>query len=254
MGGVLTPGDLRAAILGVKSVAEFRKLGDKILSPSPESTKDDVPIGNTPNGDIKEKSPSDTKHELDIDEHNVEYSVEEAAKIEKIRARRNELLRRKDMLAARTKFVTLLRQRAKGLVERLRQQEPKGGWKDICGFDMRLAWSDEEFDDWRLSEAGKLALVEGTVEALASSYPADDDTPMGGTSEEEINFLTRGVCIKKRCERHKQWTKVQQQDIVFEEDTADQDLAQCAIDERSVAERAVLRRWAEKENMPTNAK
>ncbi|KAJ5644788.1 hypothetical protein N7507_010799 [Penicillium longicatenatum] len=254
MGGVLTPGDLRAAILGVKSVAEFRKLGDKILSPSPESTKDDVPNGNTPNGDIKEKSPLDTKHELDIDEHDVEYSVEEAAKIEKIRARRNELLRRKDMLAARTKFVTLLRQRAKGLVERLRQQEPKGGWKDICGFDMRLAWSDEEFDDWRLSEAGKLALVEGTVEALASSYPADDDTPMGGTSEEEINFLTRGVCIKKRCERHKQWTKVQQQDIVFEEDTADQDLAQCAIDERSVAERAVLRRWAEKENMPTNAK
>ncbi|KAJ6011286.1 hypothetical protein N7451_002698 [Penicillium sp. IBT 35674x] len=254
MGGILTPGDLRAAILGVKSVAEFRQLGDKILSPPPESIKEDTPNGDIPNGDTKEKSPLDTKNEFDIDAHNVEYSAEEAAKIEKIRARRHELLHRKEMLAARTKFVTLLRQRAKGLVERLKQQEPKGGWKDICGFDMRLAWSDDEFDDWRLSEAGKLALAEGTVEALASSYPADDDTPMGGTEEEAMNFLTRGVCIKKRCERHKQWIKVQQQDIVFEEDTADQDLAQCAIDARSVAERAVLRRWAERENMPTNAR
>ncbi|KAJ5760879.1 hypothetical protein N7520_008035 [Penicillium odoratum] len=247
MGGILTPGDLRAAILGVSSVAEFRKLGDKILSHSPESISDDIP-----NGDMEVES-TENKQNLDIESHNVEYSADEAAKVEKIRKRRDDLLHRKEMLAARASFVNLLRQRSKGLVERLKKLEPKSGWKDICGFDMRLAWSDEEFDDWRLSEAGKLALKEGTAEAMASSYP-DNDEPMGGTDEDEISFLTRGVCTKKRCERHKQWVKVQQQDILFEEETVKRDLAKAAMDARTVAESAVLRKWAQTENVPATIK
>ncbi|KAJ5093363.1 hypothetical protein N7456_009224 [Penicillium angulare] len=253
MGGILTPGDLKAVIMGATSVKEFRTLGDRILSPSPESARD------TPNGDIKEKtaSTSDASSGFGVDATSIKYSVEEAAKVAKIQKLRDDLLHRKEMLAARTTFVGLVRQRAKGVVEKLKQKEPKGGWKDICGFDSRLSWSDEEFDEWRLSEAGKKALVEGTVEALAASYPtppdADGDTAMDSEGENEIAFLTRGICMKKRCERHKQWVKVQQQDIVFEENTADQDLSKCEKEARSVAERAVLRNWAEKENVPSNA-
>ncbi|KAJ5953180.1 hypothetical protein N7454_000076 [Penicillium verhagenii] len=248
MGGILTPGDLRAAIMGVTSVEEFRKLGDRILPPSPEPIKKEMT-----NGDHKEESPKTVDQDFDMDAHNAEYSAEEAAKIEKIRSRRDELIHRKELLAARTTFLNLLRPRAKGIVEKLKQLEPKGGWKDICGFDTRLSWSDEEFDDWRLSEAGKVALAEGTVEAMASSYP-DNDTPMDDTDEDQISFITRGVCTKKRCERHKQWVKVQQQDMVFEEETTDADLAKYATEARSVAERAVLRRWAEKENVLTNGR
>jgi COMPASS component SPP1 len=151
-----------------------------------------------------------------------------------------------------------VRQRAKAVVEKLKQNEPKGGWKDICGFDSRLAWADEEFDEWRLSDAGKKALEEGTPDAMAASYPtttdADGDVAMDSDEKEDVMaLLTRGICIKKRCERHKQWVKVQQQDIVFEENAAEQDLKKLEQEARSVAERAVLRKWAEKENVPSLA-
>lgn len=250
MGGILTAGDLKAAIMGVSSVEEFRRLGDQIISPS-ASTKE-----NTPNSEAKSETALQVGNGFDINPKGVEYSPEEAAKMEKLRKLRNDLVHRKDMLAARSTFVGLLRPRAKGLVEKLKQSEPKGGWKDICGFDSRLSWSDEEFDEWRLSEVGKKALAEGTVEAMAASLPgtdADGDTAMDGEGEDDIAFLTRGVCTKKRCERHKQWIKVQQQDISFEETTADEDLARYEQDARYVAESAVLRRWAEKENIPSDA-
>jgi COMPASS component SPP1 len=253
MGGILTRGDLKAAILGVTSVQEFRKLGNQIISTPPESSR------GSPASDVKnETKASDADKLFDVHASGVEYSADEAAKIDKLRQRRDDLLHRKEMLAARSTFVGLVRQRSKAAVERLKQNEPKGGWKDICGFDSRLAWADKEFDEWRLSEAGKKALDEGTPEAMAASYPtttdADGDIAMDNDEKEDaMAVLTRGICIKKRCERHKQWVKVQQQDIVFEEDAAEQDLKRYEQEARSVAERAVLRKWAEKENVPSMA-
>jgi COMPASS component SPP1 len=252
MGGILTAGDLKAAILGVSSVEDFRRLGDGIISP-PASTKE-----NTPNSEVKSETVLQAGNGFDINPKGVEYTPEEAAQMARLRKLRDDLLHRKEMLAARSKFVGLLRPRAKGLVEKLKQKEPKGGWKDICGFDSRVSWSDEEFDEWRLSEAGKRALSEGTVEAMAASLPgntdADGDTAMDGEGEDELASLARGVCTKKRCERHKQWVKVQQQDISFEETTADEDLAKYEEEARNVAESAVLRRWAEKENIPSGSR
>lgn len=162
------------------------------------------------------------------------------------------------MLEARTNFVGLVRQRAKSILEHLKQTDPKGGWKDICGFDSRLAWSDEEFDEWRFSEAGEKALKDGIPEALAASYPeptdADGDTAMDGadSGKNDLTTVARGVCTKKRCERHKQWVKVQQQDILFEENTVAQDLSKCETEAHAVVERAVLRMWAEGENAHVN--
>ncbi|KAJ5684146.1 uncharacterized protein N7477_000491 [Penicillium maclennaniae] len=251
MGGILTAGDLKAAIMSATSVQEFRRLGDKIISPPPESNKEE-----SPNVDVKCETPQVGDKLGDTEASDIDYSPDETARLEKLRKLSEKTLHRKEMLAARSTFVGLLRQRAKGVVEKLKAHDPKGGWKDICGFDSRLAWSDEEFDDWRLSEAGKTALVEGTVEALAASYPTntdgDGDTAMDN-EEDEMAFWTRGICTKKRCERHKQWIKVQQQDITFEENTADQDLRRYESEVRSVAEKAVLRKWAEKENMPFEA-
>lgn len=249
MGGILMPGDLKAAVNGVSSFREFRTLGDQIIPPSLYSTKE-----NTPSVESKSetKSQSDGKSGLCLSTESPDYSTQEVAELTELGNLRSALLHRKEMLTARSTFVNLLRPRAKGLVEKLKQKEPKGGWKDICGFDSRLSWSDEEFDVWRLSEAGKKGLAEGTLEALAASSPttdADGDTAMEGEEEDELAALSQGVCTKKRCERHKQWMKVQLQDIVFEQDTADQDLAKNEQEARSVAERAVLRRWAEKENM-----
>ncbi|KAF7588165.1 hypothetical protein BBP40_006102 [Aspergillus hancockii] len=241
-GGVITAGDLKAVITGVSSAGEFRKLGEHIVSPPPDDNDTDA------------KAKDKKKLGLDVSPSDLTYSPDEASKLQELRKRRDELLHRKDVLSARSTFLNLVRQRGKSVLERLKQAEPKGGWKDICGFDSRLAWSDEEFDEWRLSEIGAMALESGTPEALASSYPdmtdADGDTAMNGVkyNENDVSSLTRGICTKKRCERHKQWVKVHQQEILFEENTVSQDLSKCEKEAQNVVERAVLRMWAEKEN------
>lgn len=241
-------GELKAAITGVESVQEFRALGNQIIPPPPEPTKEE-----SPNGEVKSETKSRDSQKLGLDiTANVEYSPHETAQLGKLREKRDALLHRKDTLAARSTFIEIVRQRAKSVVAKLKQNDPKGGWKDICGFDSRLAWADEEFDAWRLSDAGKKALEDGTAEATAASYPvkkdADGDIAMDGEEKDEMEFVTRGVCTKKRCERHKQWVKVQQQDIAFEEETANRDLKTNEQEARAVAERAVLRQWAEQEN------
>ncbi|PYI10425.1 hypothetical protein BO78DRAFT_220921 [Aspergillus sclerotiicarbonarius CBS 121057] len=240
-GGVLTAGDLKAVVMGVSSAREFRKLGESIIS---IPTEED-------NTDAEAKTKSGKKIGLDFDVEWLTYTPDEASKIEKIRKQRDDLLHRKEMLRARNTFMTLVRQRSKAILEHLKQTDPKGGWKDICGFDARLSWSDEEFDEWRLSEIGAKALEDGSPEALASSYPdatdADGDTAMDDTKD-ELETLSRGVCTKKRCERHKQWLKVQQQDALFEENTLALDLSKCEKEAQTVVERAVLRMWAESDN------
>ncbi|KAJ9232286.1 hypothetical protein DTO169E5_7588 [Paecilomyces variotii] len=231
-GGILTARELKAAISGVSSVEEFRRLGDRIVSPPDDNVKDE----------------GGKKLGLDIDPKDLTYTPDEETKIQKLRKRRDELLHRTEMLRARNTFLGLVRQRGKNVLERLKQVDPKGGWKDICGFDTRLSWSDEEFDEWRLSEAGQKALKDGNLEAIPAK-DADGDTPMEDASnqENEIGTISRGVCLKKRCERHKQWVKVQQQDIQFEEAMTIQDLAKCEQEAQAVVERAVLRMWAEKD-------
>lgn len=248
-GGVLTLGDLTAVVMGVSSVEEFRKLGAHIVAPPAEPAPDQVPPSNTADAG----TPPSKKLGLDVGVDGLHYSSDEAEKLEKLRKQRAELFHRRDMLTARNTFLTLVRHRSKSILDILKKKDPKGGWKDICGFDTRLAWSDEEFDEWRLSEPGKKALEEGTPEALAASYPtgnvdADGDTTMGGEDEDSYASLTRGVCLKKRCERHKQWVKVQQQDVAFEERTLESGLAECEKEAREVVERAVLRMWAEDGN------
>ncbi|KAL4978183.1 hypothetical protein BDW66DRAFT_21995 [Aspergillus desertorum] len=252
-GGVLTLGDLTAVIMGVGSVEEFRKLGAHIVTPPEEEPAPETAAAS----DLEVKTqapPTKKKLGLDVGVDGLHYSPDEAEKLEKLRKLRDELYHRRDMLAARNTFLTLVRHRSKSILDVLKKKDPKGGWKDICGFDIRLAWSDEEFDEWRLSDSGKKALGEGTPEALASSYPmtsnvdADGDAAMGSEDEDSLESLTRGVCLKKRCERHKQWVKVQQQDVAFEERTLESDLADCEKEAQGVVERAVLRMWAENGN------
>lgn len=251
-GGILTLGELKAAVSGVTSAAEFRRLGDRVVSPPPETPPE------TERAETETKTENNNKLGLDSHPKDVEYSPDEASKLDKLGKRRSELNHRKKMLETRNNFIGLVRQRSKSILEHLKQTEPKGGWKDICGFDTRLAWSDEEFDEWRLSETGSKALNDGTPEALAASYPEqtdpDGDTAMDGAESDKNDLITlaRGVCTKKRCERHKQWVKVQQQDILFEENTVNQDLAKCEAEAHAIVERAALRMWSEGENAHVN--
>lgn len=264
-GGVLTAGELKAAIMGVSSASEFRRLGERIISPPPddaiETKQGKANIKNeTKDNNNNNKPTGKKKLGLDIDPQDLTYTPDEASKLEKLRKTRNDYLHRQGMLDARGTFLTIVRQRAKHVLDRLKQTDPKGGWKDICGFDSRLAWSDEEFDEWRLSPVGEKTLKDGTPDAVAASFPehaasntdADGDVAMDGNAGDANNNnsdnFSRGVCTKKRCERHKQWVKVQQQDIQFEESVLQQSLVKCEQEAQTVVERAVLRMWAKTDN------
>lgn len=270
-GGIVTAGELKAAVMGVSSAQEFRRLGERIISPPPEEEgdeeaeerPDDKPAADAqaPNNETTTKK-KEKKLGLDVDAKGLVYTPDEAAKIQKLRKRRAELLHRQEMLKARDSFVSIVRQRSRTILERLKQTDPKGGWKDICGFDSRVAWSDEEFDEWRLSPVGEKSMKDGTLDPIpaAGNTDADGDTVMDGNKNDDntkrndeddgddITTLARGVCTKKRCERHKQWVKVHQEDILFEENTAQKDLTKCEEEAQTVVERAMLRIWAEMDN------
>ena len=270
-GGIVTAGELKAAVMGVSSAEEFRRLGERIISPPPEEAEeeegeklDEKPAtdAQTPKNETTTKK-KEKKLGLDVDAKGLVYTPDEAAKIQKLRQRRAELLHRQEMLKARDSFVNIVRQRSRTILERLKQTDPKGGWKDICGFDSRVAWSDEEFDEWRLSPAGEKSMNDGTLDPIpaAGNTDADGDTVMDGNKDnndgqnkndeddgDDITTLARGVCTKKRCERHKQWVKVHQEDILFEENTTEKDLKKCEEEAQTVVERAMLRMWAEMDN------
>ena len=248
-GGILTASELKAAITDVSSAIEFRRLGERIVTPPPEEDEDDKKVDRT-----KEQPKKEKKLGLDVDAKGLTYTPDEAAKLEKLRKRRDEILHRQQLLTSRDAFINLVRQRSKTIVERLKQTDPKGGWKDICGYDSRVAWADEEFDEWRQTPTGEKAMRDGTLDP---PIDADGDTAMddgndkdGSDNEDDngIETLARGVCTKKRCERHKQWVKVHQEDLLFEQNTAKQDLRKCEDEAQIVVERAVLRMWAEMEN------
>lgn len=270
-GGIVTAGELKAAIMGVSSAEEFRRLGERIISPPPEEAEeeegekpDEKPAtdAQAPKNETTTKK-KEKKLGLDVDAKGLVYTPDEAAKIQKLRQQRAELLHRQEMLKARDSFVNIVRQRSRTILERLKQTDPKGGWKDICGFDSRVAWSDEEFDEWRLSPAGEKSMKDGTLDPIpaAGNTDADGDTVMDGNKNnndgqnkndeddgDDITTLARGVCTKKRCERHKQWVKVHQEDILFEENTTEKDLKKCEEEAQTVVERAMLRMWAEMDN------
>jgi COMPASS component SPP1 len=249
-GGLLTAGDLKAVVQGVHSAREFRQLGDHLVSPPPlrPSVKSE--------GRNDEEKENSNKMGLDLHPPNLVYSVEEETKLQKLRKKRHDLLHRREVLQARNKFVGLVRQRSKTVLDRLKQKEPKGGWKDICGFDGRLAWNDDEFDEWRQSEEGTKAFQEDklepermptgdTTDADGDEKMADDDEDDDNDKDHEFEEFARGVCMKKRCERHKQWNKMHQQEIQFEEGMLKQDLKHCEDEAAAVVERAVLRMWTE---------
>ena len=233
-GGVLSRGDLKAVISQIDSAEQFRKLGSSILAAQPPEIKAQFGAIDDGNGDVK----LDLNSQQKIDQ----FSPEEQQQMDAVKRERARLSNQAEMLRARERFVALLKQQAKHLLERLRQADPKGAtaWKDICGFDPRLSWSDEEFDIWRHTDAGKKALEQGFA---IPDLQVDEsgDTMMTDGNEIDLSRIAGFVCIKKRCEQHRQWFKVQQHDIAFEQSNVVVQLAACDKKARDVIDRFMLR-------------
>lgn len=233
-GGVLRASELKALAMGVRDIDAFRRLGEGVLSPPPSAS---------PEGE-------DVKMENDIEaRRKTIYSPEESTHLEEVAAKRDTVRSHKKMLDDRDRLLSLVATRARNVLSELKEQDKS--INTICGYDPRLTWSDEEFNEWRASAEGKAALAAGG-ELGAPTTREKQDKPGGGENaqpgtkgtedtqaeEEEIG---KGVCRKKRCERHKAWFKLQQQDVLFETHQARQAMKKLEAEEKGVKDRAMIR-------------
>lgn len=212
-GGILAKEHLATLARYAKNVNDFRKIGSGALTPPPsarsENGKDDMALDDLNREDVvMTESERQRLNEIDVQQARVETTVE--------------------CLKDRERFVQLVRDRAK------RVQEDLGLPKDICGFDSRLTWSDEEFSAWRSSDTGQKAFQDGILPPPPPS--ADDDVDM-----ENGGQINEGLCQKKRCERHRQWRVNQVQDIRFEQANTAASMRLLVEKRDGIRERAKLR-------------
>ena len=231
-GGVLGVRELKAVIDGSRNLDDFRRLGEGVLSPPPTIS---------PEGE-------DSKKEKML------YTDEEKAQLEDISEKREKCRARKKMLDDRDKLLLLITARAKAVLAELKEKDKSV--KDICGYDARLTWSDQEFNEWRASPEGRKALEKGGTLGPPITVGNTKDVDMvngestagtsgsnegSGGNEEEGEEIGKGICKKKRCERHRQWLKLQQQDNLFEKDQARQEMKRLEAEEKGLINRATIR-------------
>ena len=217
-GGLLRPPELKALASGVTSLSDFKALGDGVLSPPQTASPDSA-------------------HSKQHRSKGI-YTSEETTQLSDIALRKAELKRQRALLDDREKFLGLVKARAKTVLEDLKIRD---GVKDICGFDSRLSWSDEEFDAWRSSGQGKRALDCGILSAPLPEVSEGEVEREQKMVNGEVEEVGKGVCQKKRCERHKKWYQLQQQEIAFEKEQGRQAMRKLEEEEKGLGERATLR-------------
>ena len=242
LGGVLKPSELKALADRSKDVEAFHRLGDGVLSP---------PATASPDGeDVKMEN-------VEMEKPQPTYTPEETTHLESIRQKKDRCRARRKLLDDRDKLLLLITARAKNVLAELKEQDKS--INTICGYDSRLTWSEDEFNEWRSAPEGQKALMkDGVLEApTVKEKEKEEGNEVNTTTtittakdgggekekekEKEDEEVGRGVCKKKRCERHKAWLKLQQQDNLFEKDQARQEMKKLEAEERGVRDRAMIR-------------
>ncbi|KAH0062727.1 hypothetical protein KCU96_g20325, partial [Aureobasidium melanogenum] len=139
---------------------------------------------------------------------------------------------RHSLLKDRAKFVAMLKTVASRLADH-RAVKPK----DLCGYDSRLAWGEEEFGAWSSSEAGQEALRIESL-PLPSDEDLDGDTGMTGVVAATSEPST---CMKKKCNRHYDWARLDMDHTRFELGQNAQFMQGLDKEEKEIIERARLR-------------
>ncbi|KAK6331088.1 hypothetical protein TWF696_003164 [Orbilia brochopaga] len=114
---------------------------------------------------------------------------------EKLAPMKIAIKRQKARLGARSQFISMAKERQKRVADELRGEADQSskGIKEICGFDIRLAMDDDEFADWCEGEEGRTVFSCGEI---------------GGRE---------GLCMRRKCEKHKYWLRIAMEDIELEE-------------------------------------
>lgn len=165
----------------------------------------------------------------------------EQHQIASVNTKMADLRRQVTDLSARETFLGLVKKRSAAVIEKARKENPKQ--KDICGFDPRLSWADEDFLEWRNSPQGISAFATETL-GPPNEAVKDEDNSSDEDDESASRSSTReGVCIKNRCQRHGKWQRVQMAEIRFEMDRLTRAIEMLEREQIGIKDRAILRAW-----------
>ncbi|KAK4634300.1 Set1 complex component spp1 [Fulvia fulva] len=207
-GGALAAGEVKALLDSSKTADEFRKLGDGVLSPPA-----------TPDGK---------------DHKGSQYTAQEAQAMRRIEAEKEEARQRHGLLKDRMKFVTLAKQAGSRTAT---EKELKS--KDYCGYDPRLEWTNEQFQNWRSSTAAQQAFELDTLQVEKSSEEEN------GVDEDDADLT---ICDRKKCARHHEWSKLAVDSLRSEMNDNGDAMRKLEQEESDIKERAALRVKAGKIN------
>ncbi len=268
-GGALSVGDIKMMLNQAKTVDEIRHLGRK--PPTPPYTSDveaedpDIKMVNGADGEGHQEQTS------------FPYNTEERAHLEMLSAQRRRLNDQLRLLRDQEKLLAMIKTRSAAIIEDM--DVPKV--KNVCGFDARLSWSTAEFADWRNSPAGEIALEKGEIgdpdpactELIREErYPEDvmingvdpvpeedyndddddddDEDDRGGGADGDDNQRGpsfRGICIRNKCPRHREWRRLLASEYKFEEDGVRRQMRKVDKEGKGVRERAAMRVLCEQE-------
>jgi hypothetical protein len=221
----LRAGEVKAITEQCKTIEEWRALGRKPATPPPDA--------------------DDTKSTMIFDDF-------EKNKLLELEVQKVENQRHLTILEAKEKLLEAIKTRSTGITDEVKKSNPK--WKEICGFDPRLAWNEDMFIHWYDNKGGKQILESekpriGQPEDIAAPQSNGDKLVNGfhhaGSDDEgqEDGKPTKkgGVCIRNRCSRHRNWAKAQLAEIRFEQDFVKRNVRKTEELEKGLKDRAVLR-------------
>jgi COMPASS component SPP1 len=147
---VHTRAEIAALVNGCATIEEFKRLGDRIPTPPPSS---------------------------------IHSYPEETRRLAEISSERIALVAHQKRIQQRGRYMQLAQERRVRIIDELKNDPEMGKVTTICGYDIRLALDDAEWDEWHEAEGREL------IESGA--LPGRD-----------------GVCIKKVCRTHKGWNQL----------------------------------------------
>ena len=229
-GGRIRPRELKTLVNATNDINAFRSLG--IGMPSPPAS---VSPGSS---DVDALYSSTTLNGL------------EKARIATIRSSTDALRIRHTLIRDRERFIIDVHENAKRYAEREGLKI-----KDVCGFDSRIVWSEDEFVHWRdgdAAEAGDASVNEDGGKETANDTDNGMSQPNLQINEEDIkqeqnqkgkglNKIFEFMCLRKRCERHRFWQKVAMSDLRCEVAAVVNEMQQLEAEERDIRERAIIR-------------
>ena len=270
-GGALAVGDIKMMLNQAKTVDEIRHLGRK--PPTPPYTSDIDP------DDQDTKMVNGVGTDGEQEQKRFPYSPEERAHLRRLSAKRRRLNSQLLLLRDQEKFLAMTKTRSAAIIEEM--DVPKA--KNVCGFDARLSWSNAEFEDWSASPAGRSALEKGEIgdhqdstgSALIKRERAADDVMANGVDtdvgededaedagggggvdrdadgvdddNDKRRTTLRGICIRNKCPRHREWRRLLASEYKFEEEGVRRQMRKVDLEGREVRERAALRVLCEQE-------